>query len=130
MTLPVKPPASQTRRALLRSRALPQEKDPCGANLDRSRSSRAEAMWHAAGAHHRRGLVRGSRARRRRPPAPRAHHGGRGDRDLYHDVGAPDLTGHWTNDDFDLSQPALCHERVVKVPALHWTTPDAVRNGN
>jgi len=44
-------------------------------------------------------------------------------------IGAPQLTGHWTDDDFDSSQPALYYVRVLEIPTPRWTTYDAVRNG-
>ena len=45
------------------------------------------------------------------------------------DIGAPQLTGSWTDDDFDATQPALYYVRVLEIPTPRWTTYDAVRNG-
>ncbi len=45
------------------------------------------------------------------------------------DIGAPDLIGHWTDDDFDPTKPALYYLRVIEIPTPRWTTYDAVRNG-
>jgi hypothetical protein len=44
-------------------------------------------------------------------------------------IGAPDLIGHWTDDDFDPEKPALYYVRVIEIPTPRWTTYDAVRNG-
>ncbi len=45
------------------------------------------------------------------------------------DIGAPQLIGSWTDDDFDPNQPALYYVRVLEIPTPRWTTYDAVRNG-
>ena len=45
------------------------------------------------------------------------------------DIGATELTGHWTDDDFDPSNPAVYYVRVIEIPTPRWTTYDAVRNG-
>jgi hypothetical protein len=45
------------------------------------------------------------------------------------DIGAAELIGHWTDDDFDPSEPALYYVRVIEIPTPRWTTYDAVRNG-
>ncbi|AXI55512.1 hypothetical protein C1J05_14250 [Sulfitobacter sp. JL08] len=45
------------------------------------------------------------------------------------DIGAPELMGHWTDDDFDPDSAALYYVRVIEIPTPRWTTYDAVRNG-
>jgi hypothetical protein len=45
------------------------------------------------------------------------------------DIGSTELTGHWTDDDFDPSKPAVYYVRVIEIPTPRWTTYDAVRNG-
>jgi hypothetical protein len=44
-------------------------------------------------------------------------------------IGATELIGHWTDDNFEPSQPALYYVRVIEIPTPRWTTYDAVRNG-
>ncbi len=44
-------------------------------------------------------------------------------------IGATELIGHWTDDAFDPSVPALYYVRVIEIPTPRWTTYDAVRNG-
>ena len=45
------------------------------------------------------------------------------------DIGATELIGHWTDDDFDPTAHALYYVRVIEIPTPRWTTYDAVRNG-
>ncbi len=45
------------------------------------------------------------------------------------DIGAAELIGSWTDDDFDPAEPALYYVRVLEIPTPRWTTYDAVRNG-
>jgi hypothetical protein len=44
-------------------------------------------------------------------------------------IGAPELIGSWTDDDFDASAPALYYVRVLEIPTPRWTTYDAVQYG-
>ncbi|MCP4385661.1 MAG: DUF3604 domain-containing protein [Hyphomicrobiales bacterium] len=44
------------------------------------------------------------------------------------DIGAPQLIGSWTDDDFDQDAPALYYARVLEIPTPRWSTYDAVRN--
>jgi hypothetical protein len=45
------------------------------------------------------------------------------------DIGAPILTGHWSDAAFDPSQSAFYYTRVLEIPTPRWSTYDAVRNG-
>ncbi|MCB1502588.1 MAG: DUF3604 domain-containing protein [Bauldia sp.] len=45
------------------------------------------------------------------------------------DIGAAELIGHWSDDDFDPAKPSLYYVRVLEIPTPRWTTYDAVRNG-
>jgi len=45
------------------------------------------------------------------------------------EIGAPQLIGSWTDDNFEPKQPALYYVRVLEIPTPRWTTYDAVRNG-
>jgi hypothetical protein len=45
------------------------------------------------------------------------------------EIGATELIGHWTDDTFDPTVPALYYVRVIEIPTPRWTTYDAVRNG-
>jgi hypothetical protein len=45
------------------------------------------------------------------------------------DIGAAELVGHWTDDAFDATMPAVYYMRVIEIPTPRWTTYDAVRNG-
>jgi hypothetical protein len=45
------------------------------------------------------------------------------------EIGAVELVGHWTDDDFDPDRPALYYVRVIEIPTPRWTTYDAMRNG-
>ena len=44
-------------------------------------------------------------------------------------IGAAELIGHWTDDDFDPVRSAVYYMRVLEIPTPRWTTYDAVRNG-
>jgi len=42
-------------------------------------------------------------------------------------IGSPELTGSWTDKDFDPQQNALYYVRVLLIPTPRWSTYDAVR---
>lgn len=44
-------------------------------------------------------------------------------------IGAAELSGHWTDEDFKPDLPALYYVRVIEIPTPRWTTYDAVKNG-
>jgi hypothetical protein len=44
-------------------------------------------------------------------------------------IGAPQLTGVWTDPDFDSSQRAFYYVRAIEIPTPRWTAYDAVRFG-
>jgi hypothetical protein len=45
------------------------------------------------------------------------------------DIGAPELIGSWTDDDFDPDAPALYYVRVLEIPTPRWSTYGSVRSG-
>jgi hypothetical protein len=44
-------------------------------------------------------------------------------------IGSAELTGSWTDTDFDPTQSALYYARVLEIPTPRWSTFDAVRAG-
>ncbi len=44
-------------------------------------------------------------------------------------IGAPQLTGVWTDPDFDPAQRAFYYARAIEIPTPRWTAYDAVRFG-
>jgi hypothetical protein len=44
-------------------------------------------------------------------------------------IGAPELTGVWTDPDFDASQRAFYYVRAIEIPTPRWTAYDALRFG-
>ena len=43
-------------------------------------------------------------------------------------IGAAELMGTWTDDDFNAAQPAVYYVRVLEIPTPRWTTYDAVKH--
>ena len=44
-------------------------------------------------------------------------------------IGSPELSGSWTDKEFDPSQHALYYLRVLEIPTPRWSTYEAVANG-
>ncbi len=44
-------------------------------------------------------------------------------------IGSPELTGVWTDPDFDASQRAFYYVRAIEIPTPRWTAYDAKRFG-
>jgi hypothetical protein len=45
------------------------------------------------------------------------------------DIGAVQLTGEWTDPEFDPAEPAIYYARVVEIPSPRWTTYLAAKSG-
>jgi hypothetical protein len=105
-------------------------KDPAGANLDRAQVIKG---WvDAAGQTHEKVIdVLWSDAAHRRITAGRLTPVGNSvdlERATYrNDIGAAQLTGVFTDADFDPRQRAFYYLRVVEIPTPRWTAYDAVR---
>lgn len=44
-------------------------------------------------------------------------------------IGAPDLTGVWTDPEFDRAERAVHYARVIEIPTRRWTAYEALRFG-